>query len=318
MLLTTCPNCSAQFKVQPEQLNVRQGRVMCGRCRNVFNAFQSLTRVAESEVAAHQPERTATPVSDEPSPRLTDALFLREEPLPLSQEFSQTDFASDIRLYSAPSSSPPAGRDTASFPDFFQADAPASLPSHLPTKAEAPDVPADNPLLTPTPGHRSLAQARHTRFWSSGAVILLLGLTAQIAYGHRSAIIQSYPQLRPSFVSVCEWAGCSLSWGHDDSAIRIEASDLIETPGKAGRILLTATLVNRGTTQQDLPALELKLTDNANQVIVSRILLPHEYLGRTPARHESLVPNVEMYVNLSIELTNRIQASGYGVRAFYN
>ena len=47
MLLTICPNCSAQFKVQPEQLNVRQGRVMCGRCRQVFNAFQSLTRVEE-------------------------------------------------------------------------------------------------------------------------------------------------------------------------------------------------------------------------------------------------------------------------------
>ena len=124
--------------------------------------------------------------------------------------------------------------------------------------------------------------------------------------------------MRPSLVSVCEWAGCSLSWGRDDGAIRIEASDLIETPGKAGHIQLTATLVNRGATRLDLPALELKLTDKANQVILSRILMPHEYLARMPARDESLVPNVEMYVNLNIELTNKVQASGYGVRAFYN
>ena len=48
MLQTTCPNCNAQFKVQPEQLNIRQGRVMCGRCRHVFNAFQFLERVTES------------------------------------------------------------------------------------------------------------------------------------------------------------------------------------------------------------------------------------------------------------------------------
>jgi predicted Zn finger-like uncharacterized protein len=45
MLLTTCPKCQAQFKVSPEQLNVRSGRVMCGRCRHVFNSFESLQRI---------------------------------------------------------------------------------------------------------------------------------------------------------------------------------------------------------------------------------------------------------------------------------
>jgi predicted Zn finger-like uncharacterized protein len=52
MLLTTCPTCAAQFKVQPEHLNVRQGRVMCGRCRGVFNAFESLRRVEDPPVSA--------------------------------------------------------------------------------------------------------------------------------------------------------------------------------------------------------------------------------------------------------------------------
>ena len=52
MLLTTCPTCGAQFKVQTAQLNVRQGRVMCGRCRNVFNAFESLQRHQQAEGSA--------------------------------------------------------------------------------------------------------------------------------------------------------------------------------------------------------------------------------------------------------------------------
>ena len=93
---------------------------------------------------------------------------------------------------------------------------------------------------------------------------------------------------------------------------------MIETPGKAGRILLTATLANRGLMPQDLPLLELKLTDNANQVILSRVLRPDEYMGRKPGRDENLAPNVELYVNLSLELVTKAQASGYGVRAFYN
>jgi len=318
MLLTTCPNCSAQFKVQPEQLNVRQGRVMCGRCRKVFNAFQSLTRLAESEIESSHPAPVAAPMADEPAPNLSDAIFLREEPLPLSEEFSQTDFASDIQAHAPPTPSRETSRAPAPVADVFQAGPASDLPSLLPKDADTPAVPTGNLLLGPAAGHRPSAGAHHARLWSTGAVILLLVLSAQIVYGYRSAIIQSYPPLRPSFVSVCEWAGCSLSWGRDDSAIRIEASDLIETPGKAGQILLTATLVNRGATRQDFPALELRLTDNANQVILSRILLPHEYLGRTPAKEESLAPNVETYVNLSLELVNKAQASGYGVRAFYN
>ena len=318
MLLTTCPNCSAQFKVQPEQLNVRQGRVMCGRCRSVFNAFQSLTRVAESENETHPPALAAVLNVDDPPASVTDRIFVREEPLPWPEKFLQTDFPSDMRSNEPPLASPVVGEGRGIEDEIFQEVSPLSLSPLLPRDAENPGAIGDNILLAPSPGQRPAATQVHPRPWSFGAIVLLLGLTAQISYGYRSAIIQSYPQLRPAFVSVCEWSGCNLSWGRDDNAIRIEASDLIESPGKAGQIRLAVTLVNRGATRQDLPAMELKLTDNANQVILSRILLPHEYLGRMPAKDESLAPNVEMYVNLSIELRNKAQASGYGVRAFYN
>jgi predicted Zn finger-like uncharacterized protein len=318
MLLTTCPNCSAQFKVQPEQLNVRQGRVMCGRCRGVFNAFQSLKRVEENEAAALPLAEPAASLA-EPSPAIvTDQIFLRPEPPPLSAEFSQSDFAADIRAFSPSEPFSDSAGDAAPTLDGLRANSPLPFSSLLPTDAETAAPAGANPLLAPAAGHRPSADVHHSRLWSTGAVFLLLGLAGQITYGYRSAVIQSFPSLRPSFVSVCEWVGCALSWGRDDNAIRIEASDLIETPGKAGNILLTATLVNRAATRQDLPALELKLTDNANQVILSRVLSPHDYLGRTPAADESLAPNVETYVNLRVELANKTQASGYGVRAFYN
>ncbi|MEO8101416.1 MAG: zinc-ribbon and DUF3426 domain-containing protein [Betaproteobacteria bacterium] len=318
MLLTTCPNCSAQFKVQPEQLNVRQGRVMCGRCRNVFNAFQSLTRVPEDSVASHQSPPAVELSTGEPLPNLTDALFLREEPLPLSMDFSQSDFAADNRIPAPAEVAFDVDHDPSVAAEGLHEISSRALPSLLPTETELTATTDENPLLAPPPGHRVLTAAQHPRIWTWGAAVLFLTLGFQIVYAYRSTINQAYPPLRPHLVSICDWVGCNLSWGRDDNAIRIEASDLIETPGKAGQIQLTATLVNRGVTRQDLPAMELKLTDNANQVIVSRILMPHEYLGRLPDKDESLIPNVEMYVNLNIELTNKAQASGYGVRAFYN
>jgi predicted Zn finger-like uncharacterized protein len=44
MLVARCPNCNAKFRVLPETLNQRQGKVRCGECQNIFNAFQTLSR----------------------------------------------------------------------------------------------------------------------------------------------------------------------------------------------------------------------------------------------------------------------------------
>ena len=52
MLLTTCTNCSARFRVTPQQLNTKQGQVRCGRCRSVFNGFEALERFPDDDTGA--------------------------------------------------------------------------------------------------------------------------------------------------------------------------------------------------------------------------------------------------------------------------
>jgi predicted Zn finger-like uncharacterized protein len=330
MLLTTCPNCSAQFKVQPEQLNVRQGRVMCGRCRQVFNAFQSLTRVADEELpsAAASLAMESTPIAETP-PEATaaGALFLREEPMPampphrapVEKEYYAPDMGGENLANEKAAESATAVAESAQVGTVVVLDDLDSEEPPPPAKILLDETPViadiSNPLLSAA-GSRQDRPA-HSRSWAMAGLLLLVLLVLQAAYLFRTALVQNYPQLRPHFASACEWVGCSLSWARDDAALRIEASDLIEAPGRAGRIQLTATLVNRGAVPQDFPALELKLTDNANQVQLSRVLQPQDYLGRTPAKDETLQPNVETYINLNVEVTNRIQASGYGVRAFY-
>lgn len=41
-MLTRCPTCETHFRVTPEQLKARSGRVRCGQCQGVFNALDSL------------------------------------------------------------------------------------------------------------------------------------------------------------------------------------------------------------------------------------------------------------------------------------
>ena len=41
-MLTRCPHCRTSFRVRPEQLRMRGGRVRCGHCSKPFNALEAL------------------------------------------------------------------------------------------------------------------------------------------------------------------------------------------------------------------------------------------------------------------------------------
>jgi len=347
MLLTTCPNCSAKFKVSPEQLNVRQGRVMCGRCRHVFNAFEALKRVEDSDdgepidyklVDSTRETDTAQqiPLLDAEQGPQSVSRQDRAEEVVTEQAFDSYEDAlkklehfEDSQLSSALSqtTSGTAHADRVASPTdlrVFAKPTTTDNPKPSPNVATAPDIdstiePDAQVLSTTNPligGALPTRQAQSRAWvWLAASASVLLGL--QTAFYFRSEIVQQYPQLRPQMAAACEALGCVISWGRDTALIKIESSDLIEPPGRPGRILLSATLANRATTKQDFPALEVKLTDANNAVLSSRVLMPSEYLGRVPAVGEGLAPNIELYVNLNLELVGKSPASGYGLRAFY-
>ena len=316
---------------------------MCGRCRNVFNAFESLKRIEDNEEArgpAPTDTRAKAAESREPPDYPSFDTDTRGEPpadlLPAFTAANETELSAEVpyqtgqaletagpfpaqltaAIEEAPAFTQPLTVSPAEAPPPFLLADPVSgalQQENADDAAEVGDV-ADNPLLRQAyrpdrPPRRAL--------WIVGIAVLLMVIIAQTIYFFRANVMEMYPQARPYLVKSCELAGCVIAWGRDDGAIKIEASDLIESPVKPGRILLTATLVNRGKAKQELPAIELRLTDNGNQVLASRILQPRDYLGRVPSQDEGLVPNAELFVNLNFEIANKTPASGYGLRAFY-
>jgi len=81
MMLTHCPSCATAFRVSAEQLKIKQGRVRCGQCRQVFNALTTLVDEPEPAPApielplpADQPPPAAdtAPVESEDAPSTSD------------------------------------------------------------------------------------------------------------------------------------------------------------------------------------------------------------------------------------------------------
>jgi len=305
MLLTICPHCKAQFKVTPDQLNVRQGRVMCGRCRHVFNAFQSLERVDSAflpkpEPALPTPAHQGLPTDDATPAASPPAAFASVSPQAIinSPEDEQTPVV-DSRDEEIP-----APERTAEKPRHQEQVAPATSVPYPETVASASD---DIDLIQPRDGHRA---------WRLGVLLLAMVLAGQAAYFFRSPIVSSYPEVRPYFSAACEWLACSLPWNRDDNALKVESSDLIEEIGKPGRFLLTAIISNRAKTVQDYPHIELTLSDTNNQTLTRRVLQPRDYLGR-PVRHgEGMAPGSGSSLNLSLEASNS-RAAGYHLLLFY-
>lgn len=72
-LVTRCsnPTCQTLFRVTPGQLQAFGGQVRCGSCATVFDAFPSLTTVADSalrvQVASPEPAAMPAPPDAEPS-----------------------------------------------------------------------------------------------------------------------------------------------------------------------------------------------------------------------------------------------------------
>lgn len=50
-MVTSCPACTTTFRVTAEQLKQREGKVRCGKCSGVFDAFKSLATLPDAEPA---------------------------------------------------------------------------------------------------------------------------------------------------------------------------------------------------------------------------------------------------------------------------
>ena len=56
MIQTLCPGCGTAFRVTPDQLKAKQGKVRCGRCQHVFNAIDTLLDAVTEPILQPQPE----------------------------------------------------------------------------------------------------------------------------------------------------------------------------------------------------------------------------------------------------------------------
>lgn len=291
-MLTRCPSCATNFRVTPDQLKARAGRVRCGECQNVFNALDTLI-----EEPLAMPAATAD-VGVAPAPTV--------EELP--------DWPPDTpESLSSPLSAPPAALPEASTALTVQ-DAESTEPSPATESAtvaadsdQEVDWSADFPEPPPAPRRWP---------WLIGSLVALIALGLQAVLAFRVELSVLWPESKPRLVALCEAVGCEVGFPARIALVGIEASDLHPDSEHKGRLALSAILKNRAPFAQQYPHLELTLTDTADKAIARKVLAPADYLPPKSSSAGGMPPNADIAVIVGVD-SGELAASGYRLYVFY-
>lgn len=310
-MITRCPHCGTAFRIEPAQLEARDGHVRCGRCKTVFDARATLVteldlgppvpagaapapEPALAEARAPEVESAATPVAQS-----APATVIEHAPAPAAESAPTPAIESEP----APPVAPEPARVEAAL-----AHPRAPLQPHHP-------VEADEAPLEFGPRVRRAARLR-AALWGLAALAAALALAAQVLYAYRGEAAVLAPAARPWLEAACAQLGCTVPLPRHAHLISIESSELHAERDAPDVVTLSAVLRNRAVFGQALPALELTLTDAYDRPVARRVLRPRDYLGETADREPIFPPNAEHAFKLHLDVAG-LNASGYRIFVFY-
>ncbi|AHG65004.1 DUF3426 domain-containing protein [Advenella mimigardefordensis] len=341
---TRCPDCSTRFDVTPAQLNAREGKVRCGVCSTVFNAFE---HEVDDEtdfpvLQAEQPHTDTLSAGSEPAPASRHSLRdvrdtdrqaraaasprqYHEDADPLSDQAIEPTL-DELDDRSTPRRGRVRDRDRGAG-ERFLVDAPSLSGSgayNQDGRGAAPRVHVEGQYRRRVQRDTEYDDPEHSNgsglIWFLAVLFALIILFAQGAVVFRNQIVNVAPTLRPQLVQLCSFVGCEVGYTRSvrHLAILKPALRQVKTPATTADIhsfRLQAILKNNDTIAQPLPSLVLSLKDASESVSARRIIKPEEYL-LPDAQKRAFQPNDEIAIDLPVQVS-RTDVAGFELSLFY-
>jgi hypothetical protein len=153
--------------------------------------------------------------------------------------------------------------------------------------------------------------------WAGGCFALAVILVAQAVYFFATELAVRLPQLRPWLADACFWLHCTVALPRVPDQLFVEASDLqVLDTARPAEVLLTASIRNRAQVAQELPLIELTLTDRLNQTAARKVFYPRDYLDKSVDPSRGIGSNQELPVKLYLD-TGDVKPAGYRLYVFF-
>ena len=154
--------------------------------------------------------------------------------------------------------------------------------------------------------------------WTLGALSALVFFAAQAALHFRTAIAVLVPETRAQLAAACAALGCELRLPRRPKLMAIESSDLQADGRRENVIVLNALIRNQAPFTQEYPAFELTLTDERDEAVARRVLLPADYLTGAAVERNSqgIGPGADSALRVYFDTTG-VRAIGYRMYLFF-
>lgn len=282
-LVTLCSGCGTTFRVTAAQLQAHGGDVRCGHCQRIFNGFAMLITVNESaienssQLQFHPLDEPEVPSLEE-SRTIEDNLVVEENPV-IIENLNNT-------------------------PDY-------------------PAISNQDALVAETPQQQLVFDEKESRqqqpqaLWLAANIFLLCMLIVQGIYVYRTELIVITPGTRSFVEQYCKMLGCTVPYPQDIKQFGIEASDLQKDSQRQPEITtLSATIRNHAPFPQELPALQLNLLDDQDELVASRIFTAQDYLRDKDSAQTFLESQQEIEIQVNFE-SSELDAFGYHLQLLY-
>lgn len=275
-MFTSCPSCLKQFRIQASQLSLAHGQVKCGVCDHEFSALSRLSDVPlilDQMSYEYDYETEETPEAEsEPVEEPEFDIFEQARPDDAYEKGVDPEI---VKGEEAPSEEAGLLSD---FPDEILGDIPDELREKPPAK-------------------RSLLV---TMCWGFGALLLLMIITAQLAWFNRDELLLRYPQLDPVARKICGRLQCEILRYKDISSIKLLNRDVRNHPLYEGSLLVNATMANKAETIQPFPLIQLALFNPGGEVIGYREFKPDDYLDDSINIPAGMLPESPIHFVLEV------------------
>lgn len=162
------------------------------------------------------------------------------------------------------------------------------------------------------------SRPKHRLVWALAALLALAALAAQGVFYFRTEIAALLPETRVHLAAACVVLGCEMKLARRPKLMAIESSDLQAEGRRENVIVLTAVIRNQAPFAQDFPAFELTLTDERDDVVARRVLLPADYLAGAAAERiaQGIGPGADAALRMHFD-TSGLRAVGYRMYLFF-
>ena len=187
------------------------------------------------------------------------------------------------------------------------------------TTAPRSEGPAEIAPEEPLPAFMAERPPPRRALWWTVIALAVLALAGQAVHHYRNEIAARWPALHGPLDDACRILECEIRLPRQAKLLSIDAYEVRPDPRREGVIVLNAVIRNRAPFAQEYPALQLTLTDEANRELVSRAILPREYLDATRAKQlmlRGLDAGGEAALTVHLD-AGRTRATGYELVLFY-